>query len=232
MLADVISVLSVPSFAIIVVQGVVGSAPWNALVFNILYLQLLGMTDFQASAVASAFLLGTAVGAQVGGAVGDWAAAKSPAHGRILTSQFSVGVGVPLALVVYKASSFSFSFFIYFYLYILCAGVLVFWLHPIEAQNRALFPSLAACCLRAEVTQCCIDFLFLSVLCGMPQLLPVSPLVVWLYGATFALWGLLVSWAGPACTSPVFAEIVPSQLRAVTYSFDRVLEGNLLDMIR
>lgn len=33
------------------------------------------------------------------------------------------------------------------------------------------------------------------------------------------------SWAGSACTSPVFAEVVPSQLRSLVYSFDRAFEG-------
>ncbi len=46
-------------------QGIVGSTPWNALVFNTLYLQLLGMSDFQASLISALFLAGTAVGALV-----------------------------------------------------------------------------------------------------------------------------------------------------------------------
>ena len=33
------------------------------------------------------------------------------------------------------------------------------------------------------------------------------------------------SWAGAACTSPIFAEVVPSQLRSLVYSFDRAFEG-------
>ena len=32
------------------------------------------------------------------------------------------------------------------------------------------------------------------------------------------------SWAGSACTSPIFAEVVPSQLRSLVYSFDRAFE--------
>lgn len=35
----------------------------------------------------------------------------------------------------------------------------------------------------------------------------------------------LCSWAGSACTSPIFAEVVPSQLRSIVYSFDR--EGEM-----
>lgn len=67
---DIASVLSVPSFVIVVAQGIVGSTPWNALVFNTLYLQLLGMSDFQASLISALFLAGTAVGALVRGGGG------------------------------------------------------------------------------------------------------------------------------------------------------------------
>ena len=43
-------------------QGIVGSTPWNAMVFFTLYLQLLGMSDFAASLLMAVFLGGTAVG--------------------------------------------------------------------------------------------------------------------------------------------------------------------------
>lgn len=72
------------------------------MVFNTLYLQLLGFTDFHASLIASMFLAGTAIGAQVGGYLGDLSAKISPNHGRVLVAQFSVGIGVPMSAVVYK----------------------------------------------------------------------------------------------------------------------------------
>ena len=72
------------------------------MVWNTLYLQLLGFTDFQASLVAALFLFGTAIGGLIGGVVGDWAAKKSPNHGRVLVAQFSVGIGVPMSAIVYK----------------------------------------------------------------------------------------------------------------------------------
>lgn len=39
---------------------------------------------------------------QVGGSVGDWAAARSPKHGRVFAAQFSVGIGVPIAVLIFK----------------------------------------------------------------------------------------------------------------------------------
>lgn len=44
-------------------QGIVGSTPWNAMVFFTLYLQLLGMSDFASSLLMALFLGGTAIGA-------------------------------------------------------------------------------------------------------------------------------------------------------------------------
>jgi len=163
--ADIISVLAVPSFILIVCQGIVGSAPWNALVWNTLYLQLLGFTDFQASLIASLFLAGTALGGLIGGLLGDWASKRSPNHGRVLMAQFSVGCGVPMSAIVYK-------------------------------------------------------------------LLPASsgPGMVWLYGSLFLVFGTLISWAGPACNSPIFGDIVPAQQRSIIYSFDRAFEGAIASM--
>ncbi|PRW58308.1 MFS general substrate transporter [Chlorella sorokiniana] len=160
MLADIGQVLAVPSFVIVVTQGVIGSTPWNALIFNTLYLQLLGFSDFQASLVAALFLGGTAFGAQLGGFIGDWAASRYPNHGRVVVAQVSVGLGVPLSVAMFK-------------------------------------------------------------------LLPYgsSGAIVAIYGVAFTIWGLAISWAGSACTSPIFAEVVPSQLRSLVYSFDRAFEG-------
>ena len=52
------------------VQGIMGTIPWNALVFLTLYMQLMGMSDFDASMLMSLFLGATAVGGLLGGWVG------------------------------------------------------------------------------------------------------------------------------------------------------------------
>ena len=46
-----------------VMQGILGSTPWNALVFLTLYFQLIGMSDFAASALMALFLGGAYPGA-------------------------------------------------------------------------------------------------------------------------------------------------------------------------
>lgn len=59
------------------------------------------------------------------------------------------------------------------------------------------------------------------------QLLPVGTgtSTVVAYCVAFALWGGMISWAGSACTSPIFSEVVPSQQRTIVFSFDRAFEG-------
>ncbi|EFN50877.1 hypothetical protein CHLNCDRAFT_55462 [Chlorella variabilis] len=102
---EVASVLRIPTFRIIVLQGIMGSIPWSALVFLTLYLQLLGMSDAQASALVALFLAGTAFGGLIGGCVGDAAAKAYPQHGRIAVTQFSVGIGVPFAFLIFKPAA-------------------------------------------------------------------------------------------------------------------------------
>ncbi len=36
---------------------------------------------------------------------------------------------------------------------------------------------------------------------------------------------MLTSWAAPACNNPLFAEIVPPDMRNLVYAFDRSFEG-------
>lgn len=45
-----------------------------------------------------------------------------------------------------------------------------------------------------------------------------------LYGALLLLMGATISWAAPACNNPIFAEIVPPELRNLVYAFDRSFE--------
>lgn len=96
------NVLRIPTFLIIVGQGVFGSCPWQALVYLTHYLQLLGMSDFTASVLLSLFHASTAFGGVIGGMIGDRFGRKFPNHGRILICQFSVGVKLPFVVILMK----------------------------------------------------------------------------------------------------------------------------------
>ena len=79
-----------------------GNIPWTALVYLILYFQLLGMSNAAAGALNALFLGANALGALLGGLIGDAAAKRFPRHGRVWVCQFSVSVGLPFALLMFK----------------------------------------------------------------------------------------------------------------------------------
>ncbi|KAK9793504.1 hypothetical protein WJX73_009675 [Symbiochloris irregularis] len=136
------SFMRLPTFGIIVIQGIMGSVPWSALVYLTLYFQLLGMSNLQASILNSLFLAANALGALLGGFLGDRAASKYPQHGRILVCQFSVAVGIPFSLLLFKALPFSASgasVSLYALVLVTC-GLLKCWAAP--ACNNPIFAEI------------------------------------------------------------------------------------------
>lgn len=99
---QIMDVMRIPTFSIIILQGVVGSVPYASLVFLTLYLQLAGMDNFTVSALVALYLASGGVGGLLGGWVGDKAAQMYPNHGRILVTQFSVLIGIPLATLLFR----------------------------------------------------------------------------------------------------------------------------------
>lgn len=87
-----------------VMQGVVGSIPWTALVFLTLYLQLIGMSDLHAGMLMSMSLGAYGVGNLIGGWVGDAAASRFPDHGRIAVAQFAEFIRIPISWLIIKVS--------------------------------------------------------------------------------------------------------------------------------
>jgi hypothetical protein len=87
-------------------QGVMGSIPWQGMVFFTLWLQLKGLSDGAAAGVYAMFLTGTAFGGALGGFLGDRASLVSPSHGRIFISQISVAMGLPLSFLIIKVLPF------------------------------------------------------------------------------------------------------------------------------
>jgi MFS family permease len=102
MARDVRLVLAIPTFRIIVAQGIVGSMPWTAMGFWTVYLQLLGFPDVNAATIVAGFSLGCAAGSYIGGAVGDWAHKRWPAWGRVASCQACVAASLPLAFLLTK----------------------------------------------------------------------------------------------------------------------------------
>eukprot|EP00210_Caulerpa_lentillifera_P001751 g1681.t1 len=136
-------VFKIRTFQIIILQGVVGSMPWKALAsFTTLYLQLIGMSNLQASFLYSTFLIGAAIGGWIGGIVGDRASLYSPNHGRILACQFSVFSGIPLTAFIFHglpkdASMSSMGSYAFFFS---VTGLLISWAAP--CCNNPIFAEI------------------------------------------------------------------------------------------
>eukprot|EP00891_Asterochloris_glomerata_P000173 jgi/Astpho2/173/e_gw1.00004.7.1_t len=91
-------IMRIPSFLIIIGQGIAGSIPFQAIAWLTTYYQLLGFSDGIAALLMFLFLFSTAFGGLLGGYIGDRAATLFPNHGRIVVTQFSIGVGIPLTM--------------------------------------------------------------------------------------------------------------------------------------
>jgi MFS family permease len=157
--SDLKKIIKNHTFLLIVLQGIVGSIPWNGILFMIIWFQYIGFDPLTAGLMFSLIAIGAALGNLLGGFIGDKAAKWKPRSGRIMIAQISVFSGIPLTLII---------FFI----------------------------------------------------------IPMNPNSFILYVIFGALTGLLISWCGPGCNSPIFSEIFEPEIRSTAYSVDRLLEGS------
>ncbi len=95
-------IFSNTTFMIIVIQGVIGSLPWNAILFIVAWFEDIGFGIDIANYMFLFMAVGAAIGNLLGGVIGDWAAKKSPKYGRIASAQFSAAMEVPLAFILFK----------------------------------------------------------------------------------------------------------------------------------
>uniref|UniRef100_A0A7S4WGD1 Major facilitator superfamily (MFS) profile domain-containing protein n=1 Tax=Alexandrium monilatum TaxID=311494 RepID=A0A7S4WGD1_9DINO len=95
--------LRMPTFLVIILQGVFGIIPWNAMGFMTLYFQTAGITDFKAAVLTTAMPLAAGFGHFAGGMIGDCFARRSPYHGRALTAQISVVLSIPVLYCIFVA---------------------------------------------------------------------------------------------------------------------------------
>ncbi|XP_073103986.1 uncharacterized protein [Elaeis guineensis] len=94
------AVMRIPSFQIIVAQGVTGSFPWSALSFAPMWLELIGFSHKGTGLLMTLFSVATSLGGLFGGKMGDFLARHYPNSGRIVLSQISSGSAIPLAAVL------------------------------------------------------------------------------------------------------------------------------------
>ncbi|KAK4374385.1 hypothetical protein RND71_005062 [Anisodus tanguticus] len=103
LLEEAKSVVKIPSFQIIVAQGVLGSFPWSALSFAPMWLELTGFTHGETAILLSLFVVGDSIGGLFGGRMGDILSQHLPNSGRIILAQISSGSAIPLAAILLLA---------------------------------------------------------------------------------------------------------------------------------
>jgi len=135
---ELTSFLCLPTFGVIVVQGIFGTIPWTVMGNMVLYFQLSGLSDAQASVLNGESPLAGAVGNVIGGYVSDALTRCLGLHGRPLNAQLTVAMGIPLIyFIFYGIPPGRGSFFVYFLL-IGAFGLLGTW-----AQSGTNFPVLS-----------------------------------------------------------------------------------------
>ncbi|XP_044393056.1 uncharacterized protein [Triticum aestivum] len=97
------AVLRIPSFQVIVAQGLTGSFPWSALSFTAMWLELVGFSHGKTAALMTLFKVATSLGGLFGGKMGDVLAGRLKNSGRIILAQISAGSAIPLAGVLLLA---------------------------------------------------------------------------------------------------------------------------------
>ncbi|RZC67582.1 hypothetical protein C5167_011279 [Papaver somniferum] len=94
------SVMKIPSFQILIAQGVSGSFPWPALAFTPMWLELIGFTHKETTFLWSMFQVACSIGGLFGGKMGDILSIRLPNLVRIILSQISAGSFIPLAWIL------------------------------------------------------------------------------------------------------------------------------------
>ncbi|KAJ0753866.1 putative major facilitator superfamily, MFS transporter superfamily [Helianthus annuus] len=89
------AVMKVQTFQIIVLQGLVGSLPWTAMVFFTMWFELIGFDHQKAATLLSLFGAGCSIGSLLGGIIADRLSRNFPHTGRIMCAQFSAIMGIP-----------------------------------------------------------------------------------------------------------------------------------------
>jgi MFS family permease len=99
--ADYKEIITNKTFLVIILQGLIGSMPWNAILFMVTWFEYIGFGPLIAGLIFVVIALGNAFGNLCGGLIGDRAAKWKPNSGRVLMAQISRLAGIPLVFVIF-----------------------------------------------------------------------------------------------------------------------------------
>ncbi|KAK3033388.1 hypothetical protein RJ639_033895 [Escallonia herrerae] len=154
------AVIKIPSFQIIVAQGVSGSFPWSALSFAPLWLELIGFSHRTTAFLWTIFIIATSLGGLFGGKMGDILSKHSPNSGRIILSQISSGSAIPLAAILLLVLPDDASTAIMHGLVLFIMGLIMSW--NAAATNNPIFAEIVP--QRSRTSIYALDRSFESIL--------------------------------------------------------------------
>ncbi|XP_059432378.1 uncharacterized protein LOC132165722 [Corylus avellana] len=134
------SVMRIPSFQIIVAQGVSGSFPWSALSFATMWLELIGFSHKTTAFLWTLFIIAASLGGLFGGKMGDLLSKRLPNSGRIILSQISSGSAIPLAAILLLVLPDDPSTAFMHGLVLFIMGLIISWNAP--ATNNPIFAEI------------------------------------------------------------------------------------------
>ncbi|KAK3423599.1 hypothetical protein EUGRSUZ_F00303 [Eucalyptus grandis] len=134
------SVIKIPSFQIIVAQGVTGLFPWSALSFATMWLELVGFSHNETAFLIALFVIASSLGGLFGGKMGDFLSRRLPNSGRIILAQISSASAVPLAAILLLALPNDSSTAFVHGLVLFIVGFCISWNAP--ATNNPIFAEI------------------------------------------------------------------------------------------
>jgi MFS family permease len=137
--SDYVTILKKKTFLVILLQGVVGSIPWNGIFFMILWWEYMGFDSLTAGLMFSLVAIGAAIGNLLGGWIGDRAARWRPKSGRLIAAQISVFSGIPLTFVIFILIPMTQESMLLYILFGAITGLLISWCGP---QNSTIFSEI------------------------------------------------------------------------------------------
>ena len=93
MCTSLVCLARIPSCALLIIQGIVGTMPWVSMTFFTVWFQTLGFSGEKAAQLVAVFSGSCAVGVVLGGFLGD-SMSKRMSAGRILVGQASIVLGM------------------------------------------------------------------------------------------------------------------------------------------
>ncbi|XP_073154509.1 uncharacterized protein [Henckelia pumila] len=154
------AIIKIPSFQILIAQGVSGSFPWSALSFAPMWLELIGFSHKTTAVILTLFNISGSIGGLFGGMMGDTLAKRLPNSGRIILSQISSGSAIPLAAILILGLPDDPSTAVMHGLVMVIMGLLVSWNAP--ATNNPIFAEIVP--ERARTSIYALDRSFESIL--------------------------------------------------------------------